>query len=180
MALAAETTRNILLQTPIGDNGDDDLEAKCMSLRAIARDMRLATRLEANTSAGAAHLLINGDSIELRDPSSFETEVRASNEARNEWAMQREALAANARSSGSGRAKEVLFRRALLWNPQGRRRVLQGIQHAQEGHGDALPWCPVTGSWRRGPAMVQYFSAATSAQVSAGPLLDEPFALRMG
>ncbi|CAK0860357.1 unnamed protein product, partial [Prorocentrum cordatum] len=57
MVLAAETTRNILLQTSIGDNTDDSLDAQAMAQRAVARavwrqDRRLAGRLVANAATG--------------------------------------------------------------------------------------------------------------------------------
>eukprot|EP00959_Pyramimonas_sp_CCMP1952_P119663 2502235-Pyramimonas_sp.AAC.1 len=89
----------------------------------------------ANAATGQQRLLVVGQEVQLRNAAAFETEVLACNEARAERALRRASSEGVGRHLSGGRIKEIMFRRALLWKPQGRRLVLQGIQHAQEGHG---------------------------------------------
>ncbi|CAK0886579.1 unnamed protein product, partial [Prorocentrum cordatum] len=85
MILAAEGARNAVMRTPIGDNSSNDIEARCMAMRAIARavwrqDRRLATRLLERAAAGPVHLRVEGSSVALRDAARFEAEVLALSE----------------------------------------------------------------------------------------------------
>ncbi|CAK0793709.1 unnamed protein product, partial [Prorocentrum cordatum] len=79
MILAAEGARNVMMRTPIGDNSNNDIEARCMALRAIARavwrqDRRLAKRLLERTAAGPVHLRLEDTAVVLRDAARFEAE----------------------------------------------------------------------------------------------------------